>query len=152
MFNKDVSVGLVLMLVFAVLYGISYTFEGSALTTLQTGPAFFPRIVLVLAMGLTLLLIVTNIGRKKNPPKGDPLSANAKKRVFGSMLIAISFGFGAVYIGTYVSIFLLTVSIMVLWGVRRKLTIFLNAVLTTVGVYLVFTKVLLVQFPHGFLF
>jgi hypothetical protein len=152
MFNKDVRVGLLLLLILVGLYGISYTFEGSALTTLQTGPEFFPRIVLLLAMGLSLLLVATNIGRKKKPIKEDPLSANAKKRVFGSMLIAILFGFSAVYIGTYVSIFLLTVGIMALWGVRNKLTIFLNAGLTTAGVYLVFTKVLLVQFPHGIFF
>lgn len=149
MLNKDVRVGLSLLLIFVGLYAISYTFEGSALTSLQTGPEFFPRIVLLLAIGLTLLLVATNIGRTRKPRQEDPLTTGAKKRVFGSMIIAILFGFSATYIGTYVSIFLLTVGIMVLWGVRNKLTIFLNASLTTVGVYLVFTKVLLVQFPHG---
>jgi hypothetical protein len=151
MLNKDVRVGLVLMMAFIALFAISFTFEGAAMTSRQTGAAFFPRAVLILAMGLTLLLVLKNLSRKRGPKK-EGLSPGAKKRVAGSMLISILFCFSAVYIGTFVSVFLLTAAIMLLWGVRNAVPILLNGVLTAGAVYLVFGKVLLVQFPKGILF
>ena len=151
MLNKDIRVGLVLMMAFIALYAISFTFEGAAMTSRQTGAAFFPRAVLILAMGLTLLLIAKNLKRKRGLQK-EGLSPGAKKRVVGSMLIAVLFCFSAVYIGTIVSVFLLTAAIMLLWGVRNAVTILLNGVLTAGAVYLIFGKVLLVQFPQGIMF
>ena len=55
-------------------------------------------------------------------------------------------------IGTYVSLFLLIAAIMILWGVRSMVVILLNALLTPLFVYLIFTKLFLVQFPSGILF
>lgn len=150
MFNKDIRVGAILFVIFLFLYLISFGFEGEAMTELQTGPGFFPRKVLLVAMGLTILLVVKAFRKKDKQQDGsDPA---AKKRVIGSMILSVLFAIGAVYLGTYICVFLLTLAIMLLWGVRNPVSIVLNSVLTPVGVYLIFTKVLLVQFPHGILF
>lgn len=140
------------MIIFLVLYGISYTFPKSAMAETHTGAAFFPRVVLILAMGLTAILIITNIVRKETSGAQKGIEREQKMRVLGSMALALGFALGAVFIGTFVSIFLLIIAIMVLWGVRNKVTILAVALLTPLFVYAIFTKILLVQFPPGFLF
>ena len=72
-------------------------------------------------------------------------------RVVLSMGTAIAFGAGVAYLGTLVSISLFIVGIMLVWGVRKKLTIVLNAVITPILIYLIFNKILLVQLPSGIL-
>lgn len=135
-----------------VLYGVSYTFPKSAMSETHTSAAFFPRVVLILAMGLTCILIIKNILRKGTSSGYQGLEKEQKLRVLGSMGLALGFALGAVFIGTFVSISLLIIAIMVLWGVTNKITILLVALLTPIFVYLVFTKILLVQFPPGLLF
>ncbi len=150
--NKDLRIGLVLLIIFLILFGISFTLPVSAMAETHTSPAFFPRIVLILAMGLTLILIIKNIFKKENSSSIKGLERDQKLRVLGSMGLAVIFGFSAVFIGTFVSIFLLIIAIMVIWGVRNKLIILLNAIFIPIFVYMVFTKILFVQFPSGFLF
>jgi hypothetical protein len=144
--------GLILMTILLVLYGVSYTFPKSVMSETHTSAAFFPRIVLIVAMGLTSILIITNILRKDASSVYKVLEKEQKLRVLGSMALALGFSLGAVFIGTLVSIFLLIIAMMALWGVRNKVTILLVALLTPIFVYVIFTKILLVQFPTGFLF
>ena len=143
---------MVLLIMFLILFGISFTFQESLMSETHTSAAFFPRIVLLVAMGLTSILIVKNIFRKELPSSKKGLERDQKVRVLGSMGMAMLFGFSAVFIGTFISLFLLMIAIMALWGVRNKAAILLNAVLTPLFVYVIFTKILLVQFPSGFLF
>lgn len=149
--NRDIRTGVVLMIIFLVLYGVSFTFPKSTMT--HTSAAFFPRIVLIVGMGLTCILIIRNLLQEKTSSSNKRIERGQKLRVIGSMGMAVLLlGFGSVFIGTFVSIFVLIVAIMVLWGVRNKITILLTATLTPILVYVIFTKILLVQFPSGFLF
>jgi hypothetical protein len=68
--NKDLRVGLGLLVIFLVLFGISFTIPQSAVLKTHTSPAFFPRTVLIVAIGLTLLLII------KALLQGKPLSTS----------------------------------------------------------------------------
>ena len=72
-------------------------------------------------------------------------------RVVLSMAAAIAFGLGVSYLGTLVSISLFIVAVILIWGVRKKVTIVLTALITPVLIYLIFTKILLVQLPSGIL-
>jgi putative tricarboxylic transport membrane protein len=150
--NRDLRLGLILMTILLVLYAISYTFPKSVMSETHTSAAFFPRIVLIVAMGLTSILIITNIWRKEASSGYKGIEREQKFRVLGSMALALGFALGAVFIGTFVSIFLLIVAMMALWGVRNRVTILLIALLTPIFVYVIFTKILLVQFPTGVLF
>ena len=67
------------------------------------------------------------------------------------MVAAIAFGLGVAYLGTLASISLFIIGIMLIWGVRKKSTIALNAVITPILIYLIFNKILLVQLPAGIL-
>ena len=150
--KKDLRIGLALLIIFLILFGISFTLPVSTMAKTHTSPAFFPRIVLIIAIGLTCILIIKNILIKDISSDNKVLIWEQKLRILGSMGLAVLFGFGAVFIGTYVSIFLLIIAIMVMWGVRNKVAILLNAILTPIFIYLIFTKILLVQFPSGLLF
>jgi len=150
--NRDLRLGLILMTFLLVLYGVSYTFPKSVMSETHTSAAFFPRVVLILAMGLTAILIITNIVRRETSSGYKGLEREQKLRVFGSMGLALAFALGAVFIGTFVSVFLLIIAMMALWGVRNKVAILAVALLTPLFVYVIFTKILLVQFPRGFLF
>lgn len=150
--NKDLRVGLGLLVIFLVLFGISFTLPQSAVMKTHTSAAFFPRTVLILAMGLTLLLIVKAILQGKPLSRNKVLEGQPKVRVFGTFGLAVFFPVGAIYLGTFVSMFILIVVLMRLWGVKNKIAILLNAALTPLLIYLIFTELLMVQFPSGVLF
>ncbi len=139
------------MIIFLILFGISFTFQSSALLKTHTSAAFFPRIVLLIAMGFTLILIIQSIVRKEAVSGAKKLDREKMKRVIGSMGLALLFGFGMIFVGTFVSISLFIVAIMLSWGVRNIAVILLNALIVPILIYLIFTKILLVQLPSGFL-
>jgi len=150
--NKDIRLCLVLLTIFLILFGISFTLPVSAMAETHTSAAFFPQIVLIIAIILSCILIIKSIFAGKTSSNNKGLERDQKIRVLGSMGLSMLFALGIVFIGTFVSIFLLIVAIMLMWGVRNKLVILLNALLTPIIIYYVFTKILLVPFPSGFLF
>ena len=118
----------------------------------HTSPAFFPRTVLIVAIGLTVLLIVKALLQGKPLSPNKVLEGQQKVRVLGTFGLAAFFPVGAVYLGTFVSMFILIVVLMRVWGVKNRMAIMLNAALTPLLIYLIFTELLMVQFPSGVLF
>jgi hypothetical protein len=149
--NRDLRLAIVLMVIFAILFGISFTFQSSDAMTTHTTAAFFPRVVLILLMFLTLLLIIVSIVKGSATPVNKKMERNTLIRVLGSMVACILLGLGASYLGTLVSIALFIIAVMLIWGVRNKLAILLNAIITPILIHLVFTKILWVQLPSGIL-
>lgn len=141
---------IVLMVIFIVLYGISFTFQSSGAVSSHTTASFFPRLVLLVAICLTVIMIVQSI--RKGP---DKVSKKMDKIVFNrvalTMVCAFGFGIGCVYLGTLVSIALFIVATMLSWGVKSKKAIILTAILTPILIYIIFNQVLLVQLPAGIL-
>jgi len=149
--NKDIRLGIVLMSIFFVLFLITFTFQTSSATGTHTTAAFFPRVVLIVLMILTALLIVQQFFKERATSSAEKMDRDKARRVLSSMVLAILFVLGASYLGSLVSIALFVVAIMWTWGVRNKLVILLNAILTPCLIYLVFTGVLMVQLPSGIL-
>lgn len=148
--NKDLRMGMVMMVIFIALFGMSFTFQSSGVVTTHTTAAFFPRVVLLVAMVLTLIMIIQSY--LKGPDKvAKKMEKAAFKRVVLTMVCAVGFGFGSAFLGTLVSISLFLVATMLAWGVRSKRAIIITAVLTPILIYLVFNQVLLVQLPAGIL-
>jgi hypothetical protein len=148
--NKDLRMSIGMMIVFIILFALSFTFKSSDVVKTHTTASFFPQVVLVVAMFLNALMMYQSL--KKGPDEakeeGDP---DAFWRVVLSMAAAIGFGLGVPYLGTLVSISLFVVGIMLVWGVRKKLTIALTALITPILIHLIFNEVLLVQLPSGIL-
>ncbi|MBT8353525.1 MAG: tripartite tricarboxylate transporter TctB family protein [Desulfofustis sp.] len=148
--NKDLRMSIVMMIIFIILFALSFTFKSSDVVKSHTTASFFPQVVLVVAMFLNAIMMYQSIknGPDKAKEKGD---RDAFWRVVLSMAAAIAFGFGVSYLGTLVSISLFIAAVMLIWGVRMKVTIVLTALITPVVIYLIFTKILLVQLPSGIL-
>ncbi len=151
MTNKDLRLGIILMVIFAILFGISFTFRSSAAMTTHTTAAFFPRVVLILLMFLTLLLIITSIIKGSATKNKKKMDRETLLRVLGTMGACIFLGLGVSYLGTLVSIALFIVMVMLVWGVRNKLVILANAIISPILIYLIFTRILWVQLPSGIL-
>jgi hypothetical protein len=148
--NKDLRMAIVMMVIFIVLFGISFTFQSSGVVVTHTTAAFFPRVVLSVAMFLTLIMIIQSI--RKGPDKDVKKMEKAVfNRVVLTMVCAVGFGLGVAFLGTLVSIALFIVATMLAWGVRSKRAIIMTALLTPLLIYLVFNQVLLVQLPGGIL-
>ena len=75
--NKDLRMAIVLMVIFMVLYGISFTFQSSGVMLTHTTAAFFPRVVLLVAMFLTLIMIVQSI--RNGPDKAEEKMEKAER-------------------------------------------------------------------------
>lgn len=141
---------LVMMVIFIILFIISFSFQSSGVVKTHTTAAFFPRVVLLVAMFLTLIMIIQSI--RQGPDKAQKKMDKAVvKRVALTMVCAAGFGLGVVYLGTLVSIALFIIATMLAWGVRSKWAILLTAILTPILIYLVFNQILLVQLPSGIL-
>lgn len=141
---------IILLVIFIVLFGISFTFQSSGAVETHTTASFFPRLVLLVAMTLTVIMIFQSI--RKGPDKvSKKMDREVFNRVALTMVCAFGFGIGCVYLGTLVSMALFIIATMLSWGVRSKRAIFLTAILTPVLIYIVFNQVLLVQLPAGIL-
>ena len=149
--NKDLRMALAMMAVFAVLFGLSFTFQKSGVLTTHTTAAFFPRLVLLVAMFLNLIIIVQSLRKGSEAAAAKTRDAAATRRVVLSMIWAIFFGFGVSYLGTLVSMALFIGGTMLIWGFRNWKVIIANSLISPAVVYLIFKKVLLVQLPAGIL-
>ncbi len=149
--NKDLPMAVTMMIIFIVLFGLSFTFQSSGVLVTHTTAAFFPRVVLAVAMFLNLILIIQTLLKGPDGGAKKGIEPEAAKRVALSMVCTIAFGFGTAYLGTLVSMALFIVGIMLVWGNRNFKVIFLNALIAPIIVYLIFNKVLLVQLPAGIL-
>ena len=139
------------MVIFLILFGITFTFRSSHAVSTHTTAAFFPRVMLIVLIFLNALLMISSWRNGADTDDAKKMDPGKKKRVLASMGLGILFALGAPYIGTLVCIGLFIIAVMVTWGVKNKMSIILNAVLTPVFIYLVFTKILLVQLPSGIL-
>ena len=141
---------IVMMIIFIILFALSFTFKSSDVVKSHTTASFFPQVVLIVAMFLNAIMMYQSVKKGPDDVKegGD---RDAHWRVVLSMAAAIAFGFGVSYLGTLVSISLFIVAVMLIWGVRKKVTIALTALITPAVIYLIFTKILLVQLPSGIL-
>ncbi|MBW1695411.1 MAG: tripartite tricarboxylate transporter TctB family protein [Deltaproteobacteria bacterium] len=149
--NRDLRLGIILMVIFIALFLITFTFQYSEAMSTHTTAAFFPRVILVVLMFLTLLLIFQNLGKGRDAETGERMDRQKVKRVVWTMICSALFLLGSTYIGTLVSIALFITGVMLTWGVQNVRTIVLNALITPLLIYLVFTKILLVQLPAGIL-
>ena len=149
--NKDLRMAIMMMVIFIVLFGLSFTFQKSGVLTTHTTAAFFPRVVLLVAMFLTLIIILQSLRKGEETAATKTKDAAATRRVVLSMIWSILFGFGVSYLGTLVSMALFIGGIMLIWGFRNWRVIAANSLITPVVVYLIFKKVLLVQLPAGIL-
>ena len=148
--HPDIRICVVLLAVFAVLFGYSF-FLPSPPRLVGVGPAFVPQLVLVALMGLTLLLLVQSWHETRRSPAARSEREPGRGHLYG-MLVAVGFVLMMSYVGTFVSVALYVAVTVVMGGGRRFTTVIVMALAVPVAVYLLFTKLLEVQFPAEWMF
>lgn len=160
--GREGAIGLLIVII-SILFLIN-TMGISTPPLVPLSPAFYPRILLTLLLILGVILFVSSILKRKPPEvlKDDTgeISKNKEwliryKKVLSGFII---FGLYILFIpisGFYSATAVLLVIFQGLLGYReiKQLPFFLaTSVITTICIYFIFEKYLMVVFPKGYLF
>jgi len=149
--HPDVRVSVGLLAVFSVLLVYSFFMPKPPHVTVGVGPAFVPQLVLVTMIGLTLVVLVQGLlaARRSSHPRQEKKSDG---RPLLGMLATVATILLMDYLGIFVGIALFVIAVMVIAGERRPFHLIAMAVGTPLVIYLLFTVLLEVQFPAGWMF
>jgi putative tricarboxylic transport membrane protein len=138
-----------------IVFGSYVLYEGSRMPAdhiMKIGPSFFPE---MLAIGLiffsSLLILYSFFGQAKGHPSPIRLQDKGIQRALLSLVAIVVYALLFIPLGYPLSTFLLVSSIMFLLGVRRIQLIVTVATLTTLTVWLVFARLLMLSMPMGIL-
>lgn len=154
--RRDTGIGIGLLVFCALLYGQAG--RVSAPPFVPIGPAFYPRVVLILLAGLALWLIAEDLlrgrraARKGAKPAGPAPNYRKVLLGFGLFLAYIA---GLSLVGYPVATFLFVLALSWAIGprsVRELPKLVAIAAATVLATYLVFEKYLYVFLPQGRLF
>ncbi len=116
----------------------------------QVGPDFWPKIILIGVMALSIFIILNErkIKNEIGPARGENEAGNRTRVIWGGILIIVY-----IFFLDYGGFVLLTPifmgSFMYLLGVRKRLFIVISSVLFSGIIILLFAKFLLVALPRG---
>ena len=154
--KRDAGIGVGLL----VFCGLLYWQAGlvSAPPFVPIGPAFFPRVILILLAGLALWLIAEDLLRRRTPSKQQvkPTGpASSYRKVLLAFSLFLGYVAGLSLIGFLTATFLFVLGLS--WSIGpRKLReipkLVAIAIGTTLATYLIFEKYLYVFLPQGLLF
>ena len=155
--KRDAGIGVGLL----AFCGLLYWQAGlvSAPPFVPIGPAFYPRVILILLAGLALWLIAEDLLRRRAPSRRKQQSRRAPRRITGESFSRFS-SFWGMWSASASSAILTATFLFVLglsWAIgprniREMPKLVAIAVGTALVTYLVFEKYLYVFLPQGLLF
>ena len=154
--RRDTGIGVGLLAFCGVLF-----WQTGAISTppfVPIGPAFYPRVLLILLAGLAVWLLVEDILRRRGPSQGVKKPAGPPpnyRRVLLAFLVFLAYVASLNIIGYMTSTFLFILGLS--WSIgprdRRGLPKLVAVSFgTALVIYLVFEKYLFVFLPRGLLF
>jgi len=154
--RRDTGIGVGLL----AFCGLLYWQAGlvSAPPFVPIGPAFYPRVILILLAGLAVWLIAEDLLRTRSPAKQSAKATsptpNYRKVLLGFMVF-LGYVAGLSLIGYLTATFLFVLGLS--WSIgprnaRELPKLIVIAVGTTLATYLIFEKYLYVFLPRGLLF
>jgi hypothetical protein len=154
--RRDTAIGVGLLAFCGLLYWQTWLI--SAPPFIPIGPAFYPRIVLILLAGLAVWLIAKDLFPRRRPNTKTADAAGPAPN-YGKVLIAFIIFLGYVaglgFIGYPAATFLFVLGLSWSIGprnVRELPKLLVIAIVTTAATYLIFERYLYVFLPRGLLF
>ncbi len=143
-FHSDFLVALVVLVFCAATFYLTTTFE-EVPSSLAQGmqPAAFPRLVLVVILGLSAIMVLQALGKRGKGRKRVPVM------VYLTTLAMIAFLLINRWIDLFVAIVAFCLAVPLLWRERRYLLVIAYAILLPVGIFVLFSMILEVRFPRG---
>jgi putative tricarboxylic transport membrane protein len=154
--RRDTGIGVGLLALCALLYWQAGLVSSPPFVPI--GPAFYPRVILILLAGLAVWLIAEDLFRGRAPAlktaKAASPAPNYRKVLLG-FIVFLGYVAGLSLIGYLIATFLFVLGLSWSIGprnVRELPKLFVIAIVTTLATYLVFEKYLYVFLPRGLLF
>ena len=154
--RRDTGIGVGLLAFCGLLY-----WQAGLVSTppfVPIGPAFYPRVILILLAGLAVWLIAEDLLQRRAPAREAAKSAGPApdyRKVLLGFIVFLGYVAGLSLIGYPAAtvLFVLTLS----WSigprnVRELPKLIVIAIVTTLATYLIFEKYLYVFLPRGLLF
>lgn len=143
---RDLLPGLALLLLCAVLFALTTTFERVPAAFAQGMQASaMPRLLIALMALLCLIMIWQ--GRREPEPARRPIT----RATFLTAALLITASALFPMLGVTLTLFLVCLAMPVLWGERRPHLIVPFALAVPLGIYLLFVLVLRLRLPQGVL-
>lgn len=122
---------------------------------MKIGPAFFPQMLAGMLLAASAALMVgAALEKPAAAPPREPLRLSLEDgRVRACVTVALVLGFAALLtpLGFLPASTLFLIAMMAMLGVRRPLPLVATAVGVSVGVWLIFEKLLVLSLPAGIL-
>jgi hypothetical protein len=118
----------------------------------QLGPAFWPKMILILLMASCGIKAVELILARKRPSEGgaeEPPPAVHYPKLLGMIALLVAVVAAMEVIGFLLANLVFLALFLCLTGVRKKLPLFLYSVLGTVSLLYLFVKVVYLPLPKG---
>ncbi len=142
--HSDTLVGIVLLIFCGIALWLTAGFtEVPIILSQNIPPTFFPRLVLMIIVGLSVVLILSGLRSAKKPNAKIPSTVLVTALVITVAVAATEVA------GIFPVLFLVSVVLPLCWKERRFHFIALLALFLPTSIYLIFTIILGVQFPHG---
>lgn len=147
----DLAVAAIIFAICGALYWVTTGFEEvSDMLAQNVPPEFFPRLVMLVIVILTLGLPFEHILQRK---RGDDIDSERRKRLRPMPYLTAAFLVLTVaampWLGTLLTLMLICLGLPPLWGERRWVLILPFALVFPLVVGLLFNRVLLVHFEPG---
>lgn len=143
---RDLWAVLAILAFCAAAYAITLTFD-TVPDSLAQGlqPAGFPQLVLMTMAGMALFVgWESRHGSTDAPPPVDRMVYRTSVLIIATVPVLI-------WVDFFIAITLATFAMGWMWGERRLKTLAVYSVLQTVFIYIIFSTILRVHFPHGIL-
>ncbi|MFZ7103892.1 MAG: tripartite tricarboxylate transporter TctB family protein [Peptococcaceae bacterium] len=142
--NNDLIIGIFLLIFEGILWTVN--------TQAPEKAGYYPRYLLICAIVLTLLLVIKSL--KGSKVTQDEQSVLNKNYLHIAVLIALTvvYLFFLPYLGYIISTVFYVLSLMLYLGMRNKAYLFVTPLLTTIVLYFVFNKFLLIKLPECIFF
>lgn len=144
--RRNDLIGSVILIIFAVAVYILTT-QFPIVPAMDTGPAFFPKLLSFLLLVLGIILFVQSV--KKGIPEEQQKSM---KKSLVTMLVVLFYLLGISYIGFFIATPIFVFVLLLYYGIRKK-TILLSIPLGVLLFnYFFFEKILAIPLPRGIIF
>lgn len=143
--HTDIPMGIAIILFSALVYYLTTTFDEVPAAMAQgIPPTQFPRLLIAIMSALAVIMMFQTRGQE--PKKRKPVPRVA----FLSAALLVVFVAIVDWFGIIAAMFLFCIALPIAWGERRFGPILIYASIFPVLVYLLFSRVMEVNFPLGF--
>jgi len=148
--NSNLKIIIILYILIAVFLFIA-TFWIPTLSTgkSQLSPRFFPQVILLCIIFLNIIWLYQVIKDAEANVVFKKISKEKKIRLTKTIIISLIFGILFNWLGAIPAILLFVLGFFWAWNIRKPIILILFPVVISLGVYLIFYKLLSVRLPMG---